>query len=195
MSLITKVKAGGVSSLSDARFFAGMGVDWIGFDVNPLSEAYVSVEQYRSFVGWIAGPKRVLELPPGFAPDTLPTLLNEYIPDYLEVALSDVGKITTDHPLFARTSSSTIPIDTVLERVDYVVLHVDTDPINLKELVQGIAKKSKVLLHVAPDYKNIKTVIETLPISGISLQGSKESQTGIKVYDYADLLESIEAED
>ena len=39
-----------------------------------------------------------------------------------------------------------------------------------------------------------KKVLEQLPVSGVALRGSKELQTGIKEYDYAEMLESLEME-
>jgi phosphoribosylanthranilate isomerase len=56
MSLKTKVKAGNITNLSDARYCAGMGVDWLSFPaekVNPV--------KFKEITDWVTGPQFVLE--------------------------------------------------------------------------------------------------------------------------------------
>ena len=196
MSLATKVKAGSVSSLSDARFFAGMGVDWIGFDVNPASDSFVNADLYKSFVGWIAGPKRVIELPSGFDPSALPGLINDYQPEFLEADWSDLDSMDASLPVMVRISPTAAKvIDQVITRASYAVLNLGPDLLAHQDLIRAVAEKTKVLLHVSPDFKDLKKLMAELPLSGIALHGSKETQTGLKVYDYSDLLESIESEE
>jgi hypothetical protein len=57
MSLKTKVKAGNITNLSDARYCAGMGVDWLSFPaekVNPV--------KFKEITDWVTGPQFVLEV-------------------------------------------------------------------------------------------------------------------------------------
>ena len=62
MSLVTKVKAANITNLSDARYCAGMGVDWIGF---PLSQVNPTV--FSEITGWLSGPQWVVEFQTHFA--------------------------------------------------------------------------------------------------------------------------------
>lgn len=55
MALKTFVKISNVSSLSDARYCAGMMVDIIGFNIDPSSETHISVEDYNEITEWVAG--------------------------------------------------------------------------------------------------------------------------------------------
>src|SRR5690349_1880504 len=55
--LITKVKVGQVTNLSEARYCAGMGVDFLSFPI-----ASVDPKTYLEITGWVAGPKFGVEV-------------------------------------------------------------------------------------------------------------------------------------
>lgn len=57
MSLKTKVKAGNITNLHDARYCAGMGVDWLGFRADT-----VDAVTFKEITNWVSGPQFVLEL-------------------------------------------------------------------------------------------------------------------------------------
>src|SRR6516162_4980549 len=55
--LKTKVKVGSVTNLSEARYCAGMGVDFLSFPI-----ASIDPKTYREITGWVAGPKFGIEV-------------------------------------------------------------------------------------------------------------------------------------
>ena len=193
MALITKVKAGSVSSLSDARYFAGMGVDWLGFDVNPDSPHYVSPELYQSMAGWVTGPKRVIEVS-GVSTESIKSLIDTYTPDFIEVDASQIAilKGLTDISLMARLDLDTNPLNIqALADVKFAILTVQ-DALKKKEIIQSISQVIDVLLSVASHEPQINNLLTLLPISGICLKGSPEIKVGLKDYSFADLLENLE---
>jgi phosphoribosylanthranilate isomerase len=192
--LITKVKAGAVSSLSDARFFAGMGVDWLGFDVNPTSESFVNVDLYKSLVGWVSGPKRVIEIPKALDTDSIAKLISDYLPECIEVELSEIEKFNYDLPIFARAQLEDIHISKITSSIKYLVLETNADLFKYADELKSLATQTSILVSISPNQQDIKKVLNELPIAGIALRGSQEVQTGIKDYDYSELLESLETE-
>jgi phosphoribosylanthranilate isomerase len=192
--LITKVKAGAVSSLSDARFFAGMGVDWLGFDVNPTSESFVNVDLYKSLVGWVSGPKRVIEIPKALDADSITKLINDYLPECIEVELSEIEKFNYDLPIFARAQLEDIQTSKITSSIKYLVLETNADLFKYADELKSLATQTSILVSISPNQQDIKKVLNELPIAGIALRGSQEVQTGIKDYDYSELLESLETE-
>jgi phosphoribosylanthranilate isomerase len=48
MALKTKVKAGNITNLSDARYCAGMGVDWLGFPAD-----VVNPDTFKEITNWV----------------------------------------------------------------------------------------------------------------------------------------------
>ena len=53
--LKTKVILSNVTNLSDARYASGMGVDYIGFNINPENDQYVTPEQVKMITEWLSG--------------------------------------------------------------------------------------------------------------------------------------------
>lgn len=56
-----KIKVSGINNLTDARYFAAKGVDFIGFDVNPESEQFVPLNTIKEIMQWISGVRFVAE--------------------------------------------------------------------------------------------------------------------------------------
>lgn len=193
MALITKVKAGSVSSLSDARYFAGMGVDWLGFDVDSSSPHYVSPELYKNIIGWVTGPLRVLELPL-LDSVAIQSLIETYVPDVIEVdsRTLEAAKRVTTLPIILRVNlDDTLPAWDTFALAKYVSI-VTVSPLSHKATIEKISKVTDVLLTVSPDQHQLKELLTLLPIAGVCLQGSPEIQVGLKDYSFADLLESLD---
>lgn len=66
MSLKTKVKVGNITNLSDARYCAGMGVDWLGFPIES-----VNPKTFAEITSWVTGPQFMIELKAGTVPESL----------------------------------------------------------------------------------------------------------------------------
>ena len=59
--LRTRVKAAAVANLTDARYFAALGVDYLGFALEPGSEGHIGALEVAAFREWIEGPRIVGE--------------------------------------------------------------------------------------------------------------------------------------
>ena len=53
--LKTKVILSDVTNLSDARYASGMGVDYIGFNIDPENDQYVTSDQVKMITEWLSG--------------------------------------------------------------------------------------------------------------------------------------------
>ncbi|MCY3999470.1 MAG: phosphoribosylanthranilate isomerase [Bacteroidetes bacterium] len=54
-----KVKICGITSLADARFCAGKGVDYLGFIQHPSSPRFIDAHHAKEIIEWIHGPESV----------------------------------------------------------------------------------------------------------------------------------------
>ena len=61
MSFLTKVKLGQVSNLSDARYAAAVGIDYIGFCFDPTNENYIAPIKAKEMMDWVTGSHLVAE--------------------------------------------------------------------------------------------------------------------------------------
>jgi len=56
-----KIKLGSVNNLTDARFGAAAGAEWIGFSFDTANPLYISPVQAEAIIGWLSGPQPVAE--------------------------------------------------------------------------------------------------------------------------------------
>ena len=75
--LRTKVILLNVTNLSDARYAAGMGVNFIGFSINPVSNHFVTAKDANAISEWLSGVSLI-----GNIGSTMPAF-EEYKVDYL----------------------------------------------------------------------------------------------------------------
>ena len=66
-----KVKASSVTNLTDARYFAAWGVDWIGFDFEEGSDRHLPVVNMRAIREWLDGVRFVGEFGAAHAPEAI----------------------------------------------------------------------------------------------------------------------------
>ncbi|MBL7864986.1 MAG: hypothetical protein JNK10_08935 [Cyclobacteriaceae bacterium] len=168
-----------ITNLSDARYCAGMGVDIIGFVVDPTHPDYVSPQAYQEMVGWISGPKRAIELITLPATDINATIAL-YLPDYIHV----------DQATATHLKSSGTPW--------LVEIHPDKGRVQLKPglaafQIAGVEQMdltdpSIPRLVILNDVAQIPT-----DVAGIALKGTKEISPGLKDYDHlSTILEQLE---
>jgi phosphoribosylanthranilate isomerase len=192
MSLKTTVKVGSITSLSEARYCAGMGVDLLGF---PVGDGGLKPEQYRQMIEWVAGPELVLEVTHSR------TLDLQYITDNYPGHYIGIGRAQLDW-----LSNTKLNFILTIEPSDWVSLYGDLmGRENLKYIellgatkndvasVRAISSQFPVLLNIAAaDALDEGLMMNT---KGISLTGSDEEKPGMKDYGHvAEVLEALETE-
>lgn len=61
MNTSCKIKLGSVNNLTDARFGAAAGAEWVGFSFDNTNPLYISPVQAEAIIGWLTGPQPVAE--------------------------------------------------------------------------------------------------------------------------------------
>ncbi len=189
MSLKTKVKACNITNLSDARYCAGMGVDWLSFPshvVNPTT--------FKEITDWVTGPQFVLEL----NESTPITDIVQYPVPVLEISCTQLN-------LIDRLSSFewiiTLPLSfwkvqkneliRLKDKISLLVLEIDTQDL---QTVSDIADHFKILISQTDKY-SLDTLLK-LPIEGINVTGENELKPGLKDFDkLSSILEELEVID
>jgi phosphoribosylanthranilate isomerase len=105
MALKTLVKVGRISNLSDARYCAGMSVNMLGFEVIEGASHFVTPELFKEIRGWFSGPLIVAEAYGIKSNEDLPAIIQNYLPDFIEVSLSDLLKIDSPSSKFILNTS------------------------------------------------------------------------------------------
>lgn len=176
MALKIPVKAGDVSNLTDARFFASHEVDMLGFCFDPLSDNYISPTEALAIAGWISGPHIVAECN------------NQDEENILEIiAFMNVGivQLHWDYPL---------PFLHSLQQRDLrIILDISTaSPSAVLDVLQydcvDFFLITEAQFDAIPLLQNEKSIVRIQSIDNcdkypaIQLSGTKEEATGIKLY-------------
>jgi len=176
------VKAGSITNLTDARFFAAFDVNYIGFCFDPQSPNYISPQNALAIKGWITGPKIVAE----FANqdiDNINNIIQFFEPDIIEVDAEYVEQIIPtaqkfNLPIFARTPK----LITINNNVLFYII-----PFVEKETIGNLIDK-----YIFDLSDSSTTNINISTINAIQLKGTPELEVGIKSFDkIAEILESI----
>lgn len=211
MALKTVVKISKVDNLSDARYCAGMGVDLVGFCLDPTNEDVVSPEKFSEITGWISGVRLVGEFYESSAL-VIKELIEKYPIDYIQVGnAEDLEYLSQlNHQLILNVDISQLDdpeqlrilMDENEKNVAYFLLTVNTAE-NEEELLKDfsveintLSGKFPILLGFGLNVSNVNSWIDDTSITGIALEGGKEIKPGYKDFDaLADILEKIELDE
>ena len=203
MALSSFVYIRNVDNLSDARYSAGMGVELLGFNLDPNDINYVNPQRFKEISEWISGVKIVGEFG-GLNPSEVRSLLSQYTIDYL--LISDESQIheysQLDVPLILRIianvdSGKTLPstLNYCSGFVEYFLIESETNDLTDEDLqlIRTYSSQFPIILGYGVNIKNVKTIVNELNLKGISLKGSSEIRPRYKDFDeLADILEILE---
>jgi phosphoribosylanthranilate isomerase len=207
MALKTLVIVNNISNLSDARYCAGMGVEMLGFNIDPASVNYMAPEAFRVITEWVSGVKTVGELQQANAQD-LSENLKSYALDYLQIVTSSDWKTlrAVGIPLICKVEWKENFTEAlfdyeyaeIAQYIDFFLVHGNSPFMDKKywEHIQHISRKYPVILGFGITARNVDDLLLSDTIKGIALKGSHEIRPGYKDYEeLADVLEAIEVED
>lgn len=190
MSLKTKVKAGNITNLSDARYCAGMGVDWLGFPANAIDP-----KTFAEITGWVSGPQFVLEIADG-------SISEEY---QIEVIQINCKELANTIPFSKARLIVTLALSDWIvskelisknkDRIEFIlVTNLTGDHQEDKETIKSIAGLVEVYIDLDSSHYSLNDVLK-FEIAGINISGNQELKPGLKDYaELADVLEKLEVD-
>lgn len=201
-----KLKASGISNLTDARYFAAWNVEWVGFCLEIGHPDYVSPKDIQEIKGWLVGPQIVGEFGVGqslveikeaiellqldavqlspFAAENLATQIKE-VPVIKEWVLDDLDAMEA----FGNACQS------LSKEVDYYLLDLQKSGIDwntLKnneaatELLKVLCQQYAIILGIDCAANELQNCIETINPHGLNLKGGAEEKVGMKSFDDLD---------
>ena len=189
-----KIKINKVNNLTDARYFAAMGADYLGFCCNLETERYCSPTRIKEIIDWVEGPQFVLELDGWQSIEEIDTLLDFNLGQALHFGAFATYEDRFSLPIFKdiifenmeQTNISNIDFPVVRSEKNYNSF-TESEISRLKEWISG----KKVFLDIPVDAKNLEKMIENLPIYGLILRGGEEEKTGLKSFENLDAIFDI----
>lgn len=204
MALTTIVKVSNISNLSDARYCAGMGVQYLGFSLDPGHKAYIDPPTFKSIREWIAGPSIVGEMLE-CEPERIVRTLDQYDIDCIEISdpESIIEFTRRQLPIILKLDISAYQkladLSSILaECQDKVIFFLlersGSARIQIGDIFR-LADEYRIMIAFDIDSNSLQHWIDNTKILGISLKGGTEEIPGFKDYDeLADILEMIEAD-
>ena len=184
-----------ITNLSDARYCAGMGVDMLGFVIDPGHEDFVSAKSYQELVGWIAGPKRVIEVTGAF-PSNWTETIEQYKPDLIHIPFANIGTFPAiDLPVVLEISFqdwkvSWSKFQSLPITISHVMITGFPDSISAADFP---ARQYPIILALKENETTVEVLLEKAEVEGIALMGSREQAPGLKDYDHlARILEELD---
>ncbi|MGN6647674.1 MAG: hypothetical protein ACTHJT_14225 [Cytophaga sp.] len=200
MGLTIPVILSSVNNLSDARYAAGMGVDMMGFEVEPGAERYVSPELFKAIVSWVAGIQTVVEVTI-LTPELLACIQENYQPDFIQY--EKLAGITPDTIPF--TTIQKVSFENNTNKLDTIGNQINTESkyvlFELSHWAEWRSNQDKIkqinsqfpAFWSLPIEKNDIPAINELALKGIALKGGDEQRPGWKDLDQLiDILEALE---
>ena len=194
MPLKTKALISSVTNLSDARFATGMGVDFIGFNIDENANDAISLTDFTAITAWLEGPimvgetskitskEKALKLAKAFE-------LTHMISDSEEqIEVFKSAEMTT----FLRTEIISIgELENITTVADHIIVETAQD--FSIENFNDLDLQKPIFIANSFDAQNINDWIAQTKITGIGLRGSEQIRTGfVDLDEMADILEAIE---
>ncbi len=205
--LKTKILASAIGNLTDARYFAAMGVDWMSFNLNPGTEGYLSPTEALAIKEWVEGPQ-MLGMFDLHSAEEIDLLLKDLGFEALQLgmfsSLETILQIEADVP---KIKEIVIEKDTKLEtlesqlqdfapHVSHFILNFEkaawkkTDwqghPHFNTDSLQELCSNYPMILAVDFSPEEMLECLDLFPIQGFLVKGGAEEKVGFKSYDELD---------
>ncbi|MEQ8362916.1 MAG: hypothetical protein RH948_08615 [Cyclobacteriaceae bacterium] len=196
MQLKTKVKVGNITNLSDARYCAGMGVDLLGFPIGD-TDGKISFDTFLEIAEWIAGPAFILEYTDSMDDELFQKVTQSTAVQHVQLNYDQLSRLGD------KVDKLSIILKTSIAEWKDIKVHLSTYNIAYLVLAESITPEwnvvgeiNSVINVLIPQHlvENMSKV-ESLPITGILMEGSSEDKPGQKDYDHlANVLETLEVD-
>jgi len=173
-----------------------MGVDYIGFSINPKNSQYVTIEQAETISDWLSGVSIIADIG-----DSVTTDIAEYAAAYIQTSNASLIN-ELDVPILALDVND-VNINDVINTmatssadVSFFILNVESELMSvLQPQLKELCRKYPIYISAELDSQNLAFVLRDIKPTGIVLMGSTEEKPGFSSYDgIADILEQLEVE-
>lgn len=195
--LKTQVKVSSIANLSDARYCAGMGVEWLGF---PLLD--LTLERFTEIRNWLAGVQIVGEFTKATA-EQIREAVSTYKPDVIEIdsSVSLVAIQSIDIPKILRVNIDTDNLPAIFAASTPYVSHflVVGDSVDsltgMEASIEIWSAQYPIILGLDIPESDLGEWVEQSSIQGIGLVAGEEDRPGFRDFtDLMTILEKLETE-
>lgn len=200
------IKASQIANLTDARYFAAMGVNWMGFNFNASDSNFISPTAVHAIKEWVEGPLFVGEF--GLQPadsikeialgleldmvqlnmltdlETIEAIGN--IPKIVEIVIEDTLTVEALEAILARLAPAVDCFLLSFEKNKILWQGIGQACKISKEELKRVFQRFKVILDIDLSIDNVEEIMEELNPYGLNVSGGQEEQVGVKSFDDLD---------
>lgn len=171
--LSRKVLVQNVTNLTDARYFAAWGVDYLIYNLDPESKYVVTMDKVLEIREWVSGPKTLVE-----------SNAVQFMEGIEGNVLSDsYSSLPLTKEAFFRTTVQ--EVQKGLPEGHYIIKATEANLSSLKELSEKTSQGVTVYLDIT---ELNASHLDELPNYGLVIQGGEEEKVGFKSFDELDKL-------
>jgi phosphoribosylanthranilate isomerase len=203
--LRTRVYAGPVTNLTDARYFSSFGVDWLGFCFDPARPEFIEPSTAAEIRGWLHGVACVGEFA-GTDADNAAGMAGFLNLDAALVPVEDLALAQAalpDLPLLVtvRPDTPNFALAALPQRTAAVIADLQGTPSGerdavLARLAEALPPDAALVADLELPAPALPAWLEAHPGLGLRLRGGAEQQVGVKLFAQLDAyMQALEVED
>jgi phosphoribosylanthranilate isomerase len=185
MDTTCKIKLGSVNNLTDARFGAAMGVEWVGFCFDNQNPLYISPVQAQAIIGWVAGPFAVAEFSSTQGLNEIEDIVRLLGFEWIQLAEPAMLHFFegSDINIVLEADAGQPGFDDLLNKLSPEVKAVLVKNFTLEQAARLEATKKELLFDVEGLDQNKLEALKNLAPYGINISGGFETAPGIRDFD------------
>jgi len=171
--LKTKVIADNILNLTDARYFAALGVDYLSFKIE-----HISFDKIVEIKNWVEGVQILLDVNNSISPSMMESIIQ----------LEPAGFVSSDLELVKQLENDFID-ELVFLRADSLDLYKNTIVEGLSSFEDLISSPgSTTYIKGKYSQESLNRIIESNNITGIVVEGGQEEKVGLKNFEELDKI-------
>jgi len=201
----TSVLAGSITNLTDARYFAARGVEWLGFNFDEESEDFIPPQSMKAIMDWVAGVKIAgrfgrqihSEIETAIGLLDLDAVLLETFSDLdtaQKIRVPVIKEIVVERG--ASEKDLTVELENYAPHCAAFLFNFAENGICWDDLchtkglsaakLKALCQRHKIILHIDITLEILKEMLPFVQPMGILLKGGAEEKTGYKSFDELD---------
>lgn len=184
-----KIKAGNISHLTDARYFAAYGMEWMGFNFKANDVNKIDIETAKTIIDWIEGPQIIAEFD-HLDLDYIFQTCHQLQINNIQLPIEYFTTELKDYEVFWKGNA------THLNKMEVTPKNILIE--NLGETIETqniLQKNENTIISLNENFELSKSIIQLPTLKAIEICGSSEDATGLKAFDAInDLFEWLEDE-
>ena len=182
-----KIKLGNITNLSDARFAAAAGIEYMGFCFDTNNVNYIPPVKAKQIIDWTSGCFVVAE----FGNQSIHEIMA--ITEMLNIDIVEINNhllpadlIEIDKPIIKKLDLNLLKAEIALYTTKVDAFHLfashENNSISAEQLKE-ICANHKIIWGLNTSSKTIKAIIASYQPYALNITGGDEEKTGVKDFD------------